>query len=721
MATSVFCPECHKSLPAGKQGQCPYCRGKRANAAHKPSPPVSAKPEGGVAFAVKVAVFALALVIVLGVGIWGMVHTLRSKHAAAEQPVAVALPALPVLNAPLRIAVANEPVVERLPMPAEVGEPVAVELAPMPALDEPVKVELAPPPKLQTMPLPKLSKLSELALQKQLFDAKQFGLPESVRQPLVSDYMQHYRTASQLKSGAVAVDPFTMLNRFPKAIELQIRSVPRCQLGPKEAATLGVLARKLHAYLDIIAPMDNNGKRADPGHLRDQLRNERRGKRPEWLRPEAIPAMVQILMAQDAPFRLLLVDMLAEIDSRSSTVALAERAVFDLSPEVRQAAIYALMGRPKEHARKTFVMAMRYPWPPVAEHAAEALVALHDQEAAPLLVAQLGKPDPTAPFATQRGASAYELVRINHEKNCLLCHIPATGKGDPVVGIDTFSSRPVASNDLVGNYGGNPAALTASLGGGWSGLWIRADVQFLHQDFSVTFPVLPAFADEKGLRFDYTVHKRPLKPAEVQEWKKHPPAKDNYKQRDAVLFALRNLTGRDVGNGTDAWLKLYPNAIDEANGLQLAETIRWALPTQRDALLAKYRDSKQECYTEALANAIPQLSGKVQAKVRETLVERLARHSASVLGGLLEDDNEDLRHAAALAVIRRADNEADEELLPQLITLLLDSDPEVAEGAHKLLQRLTDQDFGPGQDAVQEQRAAAAAQWQAWLSRQGGE
>src|SRR5262249_8246278 len=139
------------------------------------------------------------------------------------------------------------------------------------------------------------------------------------------------------------------------------------------------------------------------------------------------------------------------------------------------------------------------------------------------------------------------------------------------------------------------------------------------------------------------------------EWKKHPPAKDNYKQRDAVLFALRNLTGKDVGNSTDAWLKLYPNAVDEANGLQLAETIRWALPTQRDALLAKYRDSKHESYTEALANAIPLLTGKLQTKVRDTLVDRLARHSANILGGLLEDDNEDLRHAAALAVIRRAD------------------------------------------------------------------
>jgi hypothetical protein len=718
MATSVSCPECHKPLPVGTQGRCQNCRHKKMTAVRKPAAPASSKPRTGVPLAIPLAVCSLGFVLVIGAVIWGAVRTLHSKYGVSEQSVVTAPAVLPVVNPPPAVALTEQSIIERAPWPSEVAEPVAVELAPMPALDELVKVEIAPTPKLQPVELPKLSRLSEIALQKQLIDMKQFGLPESVRQPLVSDYMHEYRTAAQLKSGVGVVDPYTMLNRFPKASELQIRSVPRCLLGPKEAATLGVLARKLHVYLDFIAPMDKDGKRPDPTPLREQLRKERRGKRPEWLRPEAIPAMVQILMAEDAPFRLLLVDMLAEIDSRSATVALAERAVFDLSPEVRQAAIYALMGRPKDHARKTFVMALRYPWLPVAEHAAEALVALQDKEAAPLLVAQLGKPDPAAPFATAKGASVYELVRINHVKNCLLCHVPAVGKGDPVVGIDTFSSRPVAGDDLIGKYGGNASAIQASAAGGWSGLWIRADVQFLHQDFAVTFPVLPAFGDDKGFRFDFTVRKRPLKPAEVQEWKKHPSAKDNYKQRDAVLFALRNLTGKDVGNTTEAWLKLYPNAIDEANGLQIAETVRWALPQQRDALLAKYRDSKQECYTEALASAIPQLSGKLQAKVRDTLVERLAHHSANMLSGFLEDDNEDLRHAAALAVIRRADKEADEELLPQLVALLLDSDPEVAESAHKLLQRLTDQDFGPGADAVQEQRAAAASQWHAWLRGQ---
>src|SRR5262249_1081018 len=158
--------------------------------------------------------------------------------------------------------------------------------------------------------------------------------------------------------------------------------------------------------------------------------------------------------------------------------------------------------------------AIRYPWAPVADHAADALVALQDRDAAPMLVAQLGKPDPAAPFAKGRGAAVRELVRINHNTNCLLCHVPATGAHDPVIGLDPFSNRTVQSNHLVGNYGGTPELLQKALGG-WTGLLIRADVQFLHQDFSVTFPIARAFGDEQGVRFDFTIRSRPLKPTEL--------------------------------------------------------------------------------------------------------------------------------------------------------------------------------------------------------------
>ena len=60
--------------------------------------------------------------------------------------------------------------------------------------------------------------------------------------------------------------------------------------------------------------------------------------RAHLLRAEALPAMIQILMAEETPLRLILVDMMSEIDGKAATIGVAKRAVYDLSPEVRAAA-----------------------------------------------------------------------------------------------------------------------------------------------------------------------------------------------------------------------------------------------------------------------------------------------------------------------------------------------------------------------------------------------
>ena len=505
----------------------------------------------------------------------------------------------------------------------------------------------------------------------------------------------------------VDFDQYTLLHYFAKAIELPIRTAPGCQLGPKEAATLGALAPKLHAYLDFIAPKDETGKRRNPERVREALRQERRGKRPEWLRAEAVPAMVQILMAEDLAIRLILVDMLSEIEGKQATVALAQRAVFDLSPEVRLTALTALRERPREHSRPILVSALRYPWAPAADHAAEALVYLDDKEAALLLVAQLGKPDPAVPFAIKNGAAVREVVKINHQANCLLCHAPAVGgRSDPVVGIDPL----VTVTGGGGRYEGPRRT--------WS-LFIRADVQFLHQDFSITFPIGKPYLEVQGLRFDYIVRTRPLKGAELRDWKKQPPPDQTlYAQRDATLFALRALTGNDVGPTTAAWVQLYPHADAEAEGVRLSTALVRAAPEQRAELLARYRDSKEEHYTEGLAHALPHLAGRAwQDKVRLALVERLAHLPAGLLRVRLQDEDDELRRAAALACIGKAER----ELTPELIGLLLDTEPVVARGAQKVLQMLSDEDFGPGPDAGMDERIAAALRWQNWWREQSAE
>jgi hypothetical protein len=60
-----------------------------------------------------------------------------------------------------------------------------------------------------------------------------------------------------------------------------------------------------------------------------------------------------------------------------------------------------------------------------------------------------------------------------------------------------------------------------------------------------------------------------------------------YPQRDAVLTALRGLTGKDAGYATEAWRQLYPQAEREAEVARSTEELVSAPDSQRDAALAR--------------------------------------------------------------------------------------------------------------------------------------
>ena len=72
-----------------------------------------------------------------------------------------------------------------------------------------------------------------------------------------------------------------------------------------------------------------------------------------------------------------------------STEALTQRALFDTAHEVREAAVKALQNRPRPEVRRLLLAGFRYPWAPVADHAAEAVVALEDTGAVPALLVKL--------------------------------------------------------------------------------------------------------------------------------------------------------------------------------------------------------------------------------------------------------------------------------------------------------------------------------------------
>ena len=66
---------------------------------------------------------------------------------------------------------------------------------------------------------------------------------------------------------------------------------------------------------------------------------------------------------------------------------------------VRGLAVTALKAHPVEKYRQVLLDALRYPWPPAADHAAETLVAVGDTAAVPQLRVLLDAPDPSVPLA----------------------------------------------------------------------------------------------------------------------------------------------------------------------------------------------------------------------------------------------------------------------------------------------------------------------------------
>ncbi|HMF11438.1 MAG TPA: HEAT repeat domain-containing protein [Gemmataceae bacterium] len=251
-----------------------------------------------------------------------------------------------------------------------------------------------------------------------------------------------------------------------------------------------------------------------------------------YSRPQ-ITTLMQMFQPQGPGVRKKLVELLAEWEDPQASVMLAQRAVFDLSPEVRAAAVAALRKRPGREFRQVLIDALRYPWPPVADHAAEALVAIRDWDATGALLSLLDKQDPRRPyFDDKKRPVKAELVAVNHLRNCLLCHAPSFDNSDPGRGAVPDPLKPLASRYYDSD-----------------GIFARADVTYLKQDFSAFQPVPDAKPWPKEQRFDYLVRYREVAAADVASTNEE----KTYPQREAVLFALRELTGQDRGTTSAEW------------------------------------------------------------------------------------------------------------------------------------------------------------------------
>lgn len=259
----------------------------------------------------------------------------------------------------------------------------------------------------------------------------------------------------------------------------------------------------------------------------------------DWHNDDGAATVVQVLQTEAPTARRDIIKWLSGIKGPRAGAALANLAVFDLSAEVREDAVAALRQRPRAEYRGALLRGLRYPWPPAADHAAEALVGLRDVSAVPALVALLERPDPAAPARQGGKWVVSELVHVNHLRNCYLCHAPALSPKDPVPGV-----VPVPGREL-------PQAYYASS----RGPFVRADVTYLRQDFSLTQRVVNPDRWPVWQRFDFLVRTRELPPKEAAALDKcgpH-PRRMIYPQREAVLFALRELTGEDFGPSSADW------------------------------------------------------------------------------------------------------------------------------------------------------------------------
>jgi hypothetical protein len=264
--------------------------------------------------------------------------------------------------------------------------------------------------------------------------------------------------------------------------------------------------------------------------------------RPEVLkaRPDVVARLLhQMLQVEPVQLRRVLIALLESIRHPAASRALVNRAVYEPVEELRKLAVDTLASRPVGKYLSTLLDAVASPWPPATDHAADSLTSLAPPDAIPELARRL---DVAADDEGPRTIG--ELVRVNHARNCLLCHAQSVSRRDGVRVAVPSPVRPLPP----------PFSLATYEGGGKGGssvppdtVFARPDFIFLKQDFSWMLPVSNPGPWPELQRFDFMVRTRPVRPGEPA------PTGLGTPRRQAVLRALRALTGKDLGERAADW------------------------------------------------------------------------------------------------------------------------------------------------------------------------
>ena len=572
MTIELTCPRCHRRLAirTPKPGMfihCPVCTGvltvPETSAEPKPQEPSPSSwwldhpdnPSSPTQQAVRprwdqlidrrvlagAALAAVLLVLGLLAGAVRVSQPPMPSEAlfAVEEPVKVEL-ALAEIEGPSESLPSDSPpagllgpVAEEIPVPQFVPQRAMMEKWPVAAerQDEVPAQQPAPPPE-KPLVIKRLDRSTDEDLRKQLMQVREVHLDPPGRLPRSGDLARlatSYQDDSRFTPRVLAY--------WHDLEGLPFRMGADCCLGKDPAEDMQAMSRKLRTIMaDSMAKRKaasaggvtviGTDNRLDADYMAEKIAEEGGGK--EFARSGAVPCLMQMLQPENKPVRQVLVQQLAKIRHRSASEALAKLAVFELADEVRDEAIAELAKRPREEYRPVLLAGLRHLWPTAANHAAEALVAVQDKEAAPALHQLANQPDPAALFFDKsHNAWVPEMVRINHLSNCMMCHAPSRLTTDLVRGRVPSPNQPLPP--LTQYYEDN------------RGPFVRADITYLKQDFSVYQPV-----DRPGnwpvmQRYDYLVRVRRVETqAELESRKSKPDA--SYPQREAVLFALKELS-----------------------------------------------------------------------------------------------------------------------------------------------------------------------------------
>lgn len=363
------------------------------------------------------------------------------------------------------------------------------------------------------------------------------------------EFTQLRQLENQYVETAEKLDEFRRKNGVEPLLEFlkerpDLKGLPlvmgdECHMEAEQALAMSHISKTVGVAL---AEFDRFGTRNENGNdswrynmLKDKIASSASTFNDE----HSLTTLDQMLQVDHPRLRVELIEAMKKSDTQKGIELLARRAKFDLTPEVRLAATEALTSYKPEEYRQHLLDGFSYPWAAVAEHSAEALVRLNDTGALDELVGLLRMPNPNLPQRNEAGVFVQkEVVAINHMRNCLLCHAPSTGmtdRGRAVV--------PTWNQPLPRLYYHSP-----------QGSFVRADTTYLRQDFSVMQEVEDHGRWPKLQRYDYVVYSKELTNEEAKNFFQSNRNPEN-KQRNAILFALRELTGMSpVDNSHATWV-----------------------------------------------------------------------------------------------------------------------------------------------------------------------